>query len=131
MTEYIRAVIAFGGGSLGPIAGTIAVTEVMAARFTRSDDLVGMLVDRCHRAGVLRDSITAVDIALLLEQIGKRSLVEQFEALGHNDWLDDARNARDRLVAIALNGLRPGPGALPHSAPSDDLLSRRWNDPSG
>ncbi|WP_312367065.1 helix-turn-helix domain-containing protein [Ensifer sp.] len=129
--DYIRAVIAFGGGSLGPIAGTISITDEMASRFTRLDELVGVLVDRCHRAGVLRDDVTKVDIALLLEQFGKWSLVDQFEALGRDDWLEDARNARDRLIAIALDGLRVGPERLPHSAPANDLLTRRWSDPTG
>lgn len=131
LADYARAVIAFGGGSLGSIAGTIVVTEVMASRFTKLDALVGALIARCHRAGVLRADVTAVDIALLLEQFGKWSLVDQFETLGRDDWMPDAQNARDRLIAIALDGLRAGPERLPHSAPADDLLTRRWVDPAG
>lgn len=77
LVDYARAVIAFGGGSLGSLAGTIRVTDAMA----------------------------------------------------RDNWVDDARNARDRSIAIALDGLRVCPAKLPHSAPAEDLLTRRWSDP--
>jgi AcrR family transcriptional regulator len=127
LANYITTGIDIGPGSLGPIAGTIEVTEEMAARSRQGDEAVEALVARAHTAGVLRPDATAVDISLLIEQLSRSPLVEQLQRQGRADLTEAALNARNRLVAIALDGLRaPAPAPLPGSAPSDLLFTERW-----
>ncbi|MDT0491642.1 TetR/AcrR family transcriptional regulator [Kitasatospora albolonga] len=126
LVHYVTAAIEFSAGALGPLAGTIEVTDEMAEKFTRSDELTKALVERAHEAGVLRADATTVDISLLVEQLGKSSLAEQFEARGRTDLAEAASNARHRVIAIALDGLRPGRDPLPGTPPGPGLLAERW-----
>ncbi|MFI6483550.1 TetR/AcrR family transcriptional regulator [Nonomuraea sp. NPDC050663] len=127
LAHYVGACVEFSGGSLGPLAGTIAVTDEMAARFTRSDELMRELVERAHRAGVLRADAGTMDISLLIEQLGKSSLIEQLDRQGRTDLVDAAREARRRTIAIALDGLRAGHPPLPGGEPDPALLTGRWD----
>jgi AcrR family transcriptional regulator len=131
MSHYIRKAISFGPGSLAAIAGTIEVTDEMTALNTRGDDAVEALVARAHRAGVLRPDATAVDVALLIEQLGRSPLLEQLNRQGRADLIEAATNARARIIAIALDGLRAVTAQpLPGSPPDDALFSERWaHDP--
>ncbi|MFF8957373.1 TetR/AcrR family transcriptional regulator [Streptomyces sp. NPDC014894] len=127
LVHYVTVCIEFSGGSLGPLAGTIAVTDEMEAKFSRSEELMRALVARAHAAGALRADAVATDISLLIEQLGKSSLVEQLGRQGRDDLIEAARDARTRTIAIALDGLRAGhPNALPGTAPDPGLLSERW-----
>ncbi|MFJ4682691.1 TetR/AcrR family transcriptional regulator [Streptomyces sp. NPDC088789] len=126
LVHYATATIDFGGGALGPLAGTISVTDEMAEKFTRSDTLAQALVARAHEAGVLRADATVADLGLLIEQLGRSSPVEQFEDRDDRTLADEAANARSRTIAIALDGLRAGHPPLPGHAPAADLLAERW-----
>ncbi|MFF9024893.1 TetR/AcrR family transcriptional regulator [Streptomyces eurythermus] len=126
LVHYVTAAVEFSAGALGPLAGTIAVTDEMAEKFTSSVELTRALVARAHEAGVLRADATAVDVSLLIEQLGKASLVEQFERQGRTDLVDAASSARRRTIAIALDGLRAGHDPLPGRPPAPDLLAERW-----
>lgn len=130
LAYYVTSAIAFGPGSLAPIAGTIEVTTEMAEKNTRSDEAVRALVDRAHAAGVLRRDATEVDLHLLIEQLGKSPLLEQLGKQGRTDLTGAALNARARITAIALDGLRaPAPHPLPGSPPGYELFSERWTPP--
>jgi AcrR family transcriptional regulator len=127
LVHYITAGIDIGPGSLAPIAGTIDVTEEMAAKARQGDEAVEALVARAHAAGVLRADATAADISLLIEQLSTSPLLEQLKRQGRTDLTEAAKNARKRLVAIALNGLRTTTsGPLPGPAPSNLLFTERW-----
>lgn len=130
LVHYVNAALEFGGGSLGSLAGTVPVSDEMADAFTRSDALWRELVARAHDSGVLRKDVTSVDLDLLIEQLGKPSLVEDLERRGHPDT-SAARDARGRTVAIALDGLRPGHPPLPSPHPPADLLTQRWDFDAG
>ncbi|MEV0584329.1 TetR family transcriptional regulator [Nonomuraea sp. NPDC050310] len=126
LAYYVTAAVEFSGGSLGPLAGSIAVTDEMAARFARSDELLGELIERAHAAGVLRPDATAMDVSLLIEQLAKSPLMQQLERQGRDDLIEAARAARRRTIAIALDGLRAGHPPLPGEAPAPELLTERW-----
>jgi AcrR family transcriptional regulator len=127
LAHYITTGIDLGPGSLAPIAGTIDLTPEMVARSRQGDEAVEALVARAHAAGVLRPDATAVDISLLIEQLSRSPLLEQLKRQGRTDLTEAAMNARTRLVAIALDGLRTtASGPLPGSAPSDLLFTERW-----
>jgi hypothetical protein len=94
---------------------------------TRGDELLAELVARAHAAGMLRPDATAVDVSLLIEQLRRSPLVDQVRAQGRDDLVDEAVRARRRVIAIALDGLRAGPGpALPGEPPSLRLFTERW-----
>jgi AcrR family transcriptional regulator len=131
LVHYVTTCVDFGPGSLAPIAGTIDVTDEMATRSQRGDEAVAALVARAHSAGVLRPDVTAVDLSLLIEQLSRSPLLEQLERQGRVDLVDAARNARKRIIAIALDGLR---GAvtrpLPGPPPTLVLFTERWEPPA-
>jgi AcrR family transcriptional regulator len=130
--HYVQAGIDIGQGSLGAIAGTIEITEEMAEKNRRCDTAVDALMARAQAAGVLRSDVTRTDLHLLIEQLGKAPMIDQLRRHGHTDLVDAATRARDRLNAIALDGLRAGaPRRLPGEPPDGALLSARWDRPAG
>jgi AcrR family transcriptional regulator len=125
--HYFNAGVEFGPGTLAPIAGTIEITPAMDAKSKRSDEAIEALVARARAAGALRADVTAVDLALLIEQLSKSPLLEQLERQGRDDLREAAMGARRRLTAIALDGLRATAGdPLPGAPPSERLISERW-----
>ena len=131
LATFVAACVEFGQGTLGPVAGTIAVTDEMAASSARGDGLLEALVQRAQRAGALRADVSAVDVALLVEQLGRSPLLEQLRRQGRDDLVPAATDARRRLVGIALDGLRAGqPEPLAGDAPSPALFSERWARPT-
>lgn len=129
LAAFVQSCVEFGQGSLAPIAGAVEVTREMSAKARHGDELLDELVRRAHEAGVLRGDVTAVDISLLIEQLGRSPLVDQVRKQGRDDLLPAAAEARRRLVAIAIDGLRPGPGPLPGSPPGGELFTDRWSSP--
>lgn len=128
---FVTDCVESGQGSLAPVAGTIEVTAEMRTASTHGDELLAALVARAHDAGVLRPDVTAVDVSLLIEQLGRSPLLDQVRAQGRGDLVDDAVHARRRIIAIALDGLRAAPGrALPGAPPGMRLLTERW-EPAG
>lgn len=80
-----------------------------------------------HERGVLRADVTAVDIVLLIEQLGRSPLVEQLTKRGRTDLIEAAERARRRVIAVSLDGLRaPAPAPLPDPPPGWELFSDRW-----
>jgi AcrR family transcriptional regulator len=127
LAGFVTECVESGQGSLAPVAGTIEVTPEMWAASTRGDELLAELVARAHAAGVLRSDATAVDVSLLIEQLRSSPLVDQVRAQGRDDLVDEAVRARRRVIAIALDGLRAGPGRLlPGRPPSPRLFTERW-----
>ncbi|HET9609168.1 MAG TPA: TetR family transcriptional regulator [Acidimicrobiales bacterium] len=127
LAGFVTACAEFGQGTLGAIAGAIAVTDEMASASARGDDLLAALVVRAHDAGVLRPDVTPVDVTLLVEQLGRSPLVDQIRKQGRDDLLPAAEAARRRVIAVAVDGLRAGhPAPLPGAPPPLSLFSERW-----
>ncbi|ABD13485.1 TetR family transcriptional regulator [Frankia sp. CcI156] len=130
LAEFVRGRIEFGQGSLAPIAGTIEVTEQMQAAADLGDELLGALVERARQAGVLRGDVSHFDVSLLIEQLGRSHLLEQVRGLARDDLFAAAAQARARIIAIALDGLRaengPARASLPGSPPTSLLFDERW-----
>ncbi len=130
--HFVTHAVLAGTGALGRVAGTIEITEEMSAIGALGDAAAAQLIDRAHAAGALRTDVSAVDIALLIEQLGRSPLVEQLTTQGRTDLVDAAEHARRRLVAIAVDGLRaPAPAPLPDPPPDWNLFSERWASSSG
>ena len=141
LADFVRDCVEFGQGTLGPVAGTIAVTDAMAAASAHGDGLLDTLVARAHDSGALRPDVTAPDISLLIEQLGRSPLLEQLRRQGRDDLLPAAESARRRILAIAIDGLRRRAATatsattdstdLPGDPPSPGLFSERWARPDG
>ena len=124
LARYVTTCVGFGSGMLSPVAGTITTTREMWDTPRRSRALVVELVERAHTSGTLRPDATARDVTLLIQHFSRRPLPGPHEA--------EDREARERLLAIALDGLRVGPpNPLPGDAPSWDRLDARWGTPPG
>ena len=127
LAQYVTAAVRLGTGSLAPIAGTVEVTNEMAAISSRGDAIAGEVIERARSAGVLRPDVNDVDIVLLIEQLGRSPLVEQIARQGRTELLEAAEHARERLIQLALDGLRTNPAdGLPTPAPGWELFSERW-----
>jgi AcrR family transcriptional regulator len=119
LAGYVRSCVERRTGALAPVAGTIAVTPAMLRTSRRGMRLADALVDRAQAAGVLRRDVSTLDISLLIEQFSRRSATMPAEEEG---------NARGRLLAIALDGLRaPGTAPLPGRPPSRAAYVGRWD----
>lgn len=118
LAGFVRTSVAAGTGSLGPLAGAIETTPEMWQASRRGRELLGRLVDRARSAGVLRTDVTPLDVAHLIELFGRfgpaRSGGSEDEAI------------RQRLLAIALDGLRPAAEPLPEPAPTAAWYEGRW-----
>ncbi len=117
---YIRACVELRSGALASLAGQIETTAEMRSTARRSMARMEEIVARAHRDDRLRADVSALDITWLIEQFSRRS-PDQVEPA-------EERNVRSRLVAIALDGLRAGPGqALPGHLPSRSRYVNRWS----
>jgi len=115
---YVRSCVAFGSGALAPLAGTIETTPRMWEISKRGRKLLDELVARAHREGGLRADVTALDVLWLIELFGRHGPA-------HPGTDDD--NIRQRLLAIALDGLRAQEaGPLPGRPPSARHYEARW-----
>jgi AcrR family transcriptional regulator len=119
LAHYVRRCVAFRSGALAPLAGTIETTPEMWQTARRGRRLLEELVARAHRSGGLRQDVTALDIAFLIEQFGRRRAAEP---------TDGEENARRRLLAIALDGLyaRDDAQPLPGPPPTAEQYEERW-----
>lgn len=120
LASYIRACIELRSGALASLAGQIETTAEMHHTARRGFARMEEIVARARRDGRLRPDVTALDIAWLIEQFSRRAPdpVDPEEGL----------NARSRLVAIALDGLRaPAGEALPGRPPSRTSYENRWS----
>ncbi|MGW4471972.1 TetR/AcrR family transcriptional regulator [Nonomuraea sp. NPDC004354] len=130
LAGFITACVEFGQGTLSPVAGTVEGTQEMRVKNDRGDELLDALVTRAGEAGALRPGVTAVDVSLLIEQLGSSPLLDQLRKQGRGDMLAEAAAARARLVAIAVDGLRAVHGEpLPGPAPTGRLFTERWRRP--
>jgi AcrR family transcriptional regulator len=120
LTAYIGDCVELRTGALAALAGHVDVTAHMQATAERGIAAVAELVDRAHRDRSLRDDVTALDISLLIEMFSRLALELPDPA--------EERNVRDRLVAIAVAGLRTDAAAtaLPGRPPSRERYVGRW-----
>jgi AcrR family transcriptional regulator len=145
LAGYLRACVGFGSGSLGALAGTIESTPEMWQASRRSRELLGALLTRAQQSGAVRPDLTVLDIAWLIELFGRHGPTwpaphnpvpaNPMPASSSSALTASATEAgasgsavKDRLLAIALAGLRPAPAdPLPGPAPTPDLYEQRWS----
>jgi AcrR family transcriptional regulator len=118
LTGYVRTCVAFGSGALAPLAGTIETTPEMWEISRHGRELLDAVVARAHREGGLRPDVTTLDVAWLIEQFSRARPARPGP---------EEDNVQQRLLAIALDGLRAGqPEPLPGTPPSPTHYEGRW-----
>jgi AcrR family transcriptional regulator len=121
LAGYVRTCVAQGSGALAPLAGTIETTPRMREISRRGRRLLEELVMRAKRDGGLRADVTALDVAWLIELFGRS---------GPTLPTAEDRTVRERLLAIALDGLCAGQAApLPGTPPAARHYEERWSVP--
>jgi AcrR family transcriptional regulator len=115
LTRYVETCVAFHSGALAPLAGRIPTTPEMRATAGRSFELLDRLVERAP----LRADASALDVAWL---------TELFSRTRPRGGSADETRVHDRLLAIALDGLRAGATApLPGAPPTREHYAGRWS----
>ena len=118
LSGYIAECVAQGTGTLGALAGSIETTPDMWATSKRSRTLLERVVSRARRAGGLRPDVTTLDVAWLIETLGRT---------GPADPASEDASIRQRLTTIAIDGLRaPARSRLPGPRPTAQHYERRW-----
>jgi AcrR family transcriptional regulator len=118
LSGYVTECVAQGTGTLGALAGSIDTTPEMWAISKRSRALLERVVTRARRAGTLRPDVTALDVAWLIETLGRT---------GPADPASEDAAIRQRLTMIAIDGLRaPARSRLPGPRPTSRHYERRW-----
>jgi AcrR family transcriptional regulator len=121
LRRYVTECVAQGTGTLGALAGSIETTPDMWATSKRSRALLERVVVRAKRAGSLRSDVTALDIAWLIETLGRS---------GPADPGSEDAAIRQRLTTIAIDGLRaPAASRLPIPPPTTRHYESRWQPP--
>jgi AcrR family transcriptional regulator len=118
LVSYVRACVGLGAGAFAPLAGTIEVTGEMLATAKRSNEFLRRILARAQNSGQARPDVTDADIWGIIEQFSRRSA---------NPRTPDDPGIRSRILAIALDGLRPQPGTcLPETPPDPHASARKW-----
>lgn len=116
--EFLRRIVAADTHSLTvSLAGTFTPTEQHLEKAERMRELATKLFERAKEAGELRQDVTFVDIAFLLETIASTKLG------------DEKRSAelRRRQLAVIIDGLRVhNHEELPGSPPTWEEQAARW-----
>lgn len=125
LERYVRLCVARRTGVLGPLAGRITTTPRMHEAHRRQQRLLGRLIRRAHRAGVLRDDVNAIEVSVLISWLGR-------QGDGSIDGNARERAVRDRMVTIMLEGLRTrsDPTPLPGRPPSRRWYEEPWSTPT-
>jgi AcrR family transcriptional regulator len=125
LTMYVRACVEVRSGALAALAGHVETTDEMRRTAGRGMGMVEDIVARARADGSLRSDVTALDVSWLIEQFSRRSPDPIAPA--------EEANVRNRLLAIALDGLR-GPAlasraaeVLPGRPPSRRAYVARWS----
>jgi AcrR family transcriptional regulator len=122
---YIQACVEMRSGALASLAGQIEMTDEMLSTALRGMTRLREVVGRAHRAGSLRGDVTALDIALLIEQFSRRAPGPPNSQEADQE---EERDVRARLLAIACQGLRARAATpLPGRAPSLARYVGRWS----
>lgn len=123
LAGYVRTCVGFRSGALAPLAGAFETTPEMVDASRRGRRLLDAVVARAHRAGALRPDATALDVSWLIELFSRHGASQPGGEDGH---------VRQRLLAIALDGLRSREAeALPGPAPSVEHYEERWRYRAG
>jgi AcrR family transcriptional regulator len=122
LAAYIQACVAQRTGALGALAGSIETTPEMWAISKRSREFQDKLLRRARQAGVLRPDVTALDVAWLIEALGRSGPAEP---------VAEDEIIKRRLTAVAIDGLRPaGPARtlspLATPPPTSEHYEQRW-----
>ena len=118
LAAFMRAAVDADASSLTVrLAGTFTPSEDLYRAASRAGELNVELFDAAQRAGAVRPDADVNDLAMIFEQLASIALGDE----------EGRRALRRRYLALALDGLRAGPGPeLPAPPPTSEELTARW-----
>jgi AcrR family transcriptional regulator len=111
--DLIRQAVAARVGAFGGVAGQVVVSDEMIRAAVTSQDRAAAVLRSAQAAGEIRTDVTVVDVL---------RLIELFSRGPRFDLPTEAR-----LLALALDGLRPSGRQLPKPATSLRKYRERWS----
>ena len=122
LAAFVRDSVEMRSGALAALAGQVDVTPEMQATAERGIAAVSQIVARAQRDGSLRADVTPLDVSYLIEAFSRRPPAPE------STYAEEERIVRDRLLTIALDGLRAGgPTPLPGRPPAQASYVGRWD----
>jgi AcrR family transcriptional regulator len=119
---YIAECVGFGAGAFAPLAGSIEVTDEMITTGKRSHRLLIKLVRRAQTEGSLRPDIDASDVT---------ALIQRFSRPQHSLSSVTRNGSSDRILSIALDGLRAASSHRPLPKQTDiHRHASMWSNPA-
>jgi AcrR family transcriptional regulator len=113
LDDLIRQAVAARVGAFGGAAGHVAVTDEMIRAAVTSQERVAAVLRAGQESKEIRKDVTVVDVL---------RLIELFSCGPRFDPPTEAR-----LLALALDGLRPSANKLPGAAVSLRAYRNRWS----
>lgn len=113
LDDLVRQAVTARVGAFGGVAGQVAVTDEMISAAVTSQDRLGTVLRAAQNAGQARADVTVVDVLRLIELFSR------------GPRFDPPTEAR--LLAVALDGLRPSSRKLPGPGPSLRAYRQRWS----
>jgi AcrR family transcriptional regulator len=115
--EWLRRIVAADTHALTVrLAGTFTPTAGHHARAERMRRVGTALFKRTMAAGALRDGLTFLDVALLLELVSTTRLGDP----------DRGAELRHRYLEVIIDGISSGAASLPGRAPTWAEQTARW-----
>jgi AcrR family transcriptional regulator len=113
LDDLVRRSVAARVGAFGGVAGHVAVTDEMIRAAVTSQERVAAVLRADQESGEIRKDVTVVDVLRLIELFSR------------GPCFDPPTEAR--LLALALDGLRPSANKLPGPAVSLRAYRNRWS----
>ncbi|MGW6769101.1 TetR/AcrR family transcriptional regulator [Streptomyces sp. NPDC055037] len=116
LARYVGRAVDERAGAFASLAGTFPVTPEVASHNEEARELLERLMRKGYDDGSVREDVTALDITHTIELFSR-----------YPRRTDEDRLAQRRMLAIALDGLRPGSPELPGPRPEWDDYHRTWD----
>ncbi|MFI1916370.1 TetR/AcrR family transcriptional regulator [Nocardia sp. NPDC020380] len=116
LSGFIERCVTDRVGAFAPLAGSLPVPDDLARRNEEAKELLDRLVRRGHEDATVRPDVTSIDITYLMELFSR-----------YPQHTENARHTRSRLLALAIDGLRPAATTLPEPTPSWGEYEVEWS----
>ncbi|MFE5941837.1 helix-turn-helix domain-containing protein [Streptomyces sp. NPDC056480] len=118
LAHYMAAAVEARAGAFAALAGTFSLPEDVTTANEEAKALAEQVLRRGHDDGTVREDVTTLDIT---------HVIEMFSRYPRRTEEDD--NARRRMLALTLDGLRSPHTGLPGPRPDWAEYQRVWDEP--
>ncbi|MEU0542273.1 TetR family transcriptional regulator [Nocardia sp. NPDC005978] len=112
---FLERCVAARVGAFAPLAGSLPIPPEVVAGNARAKELLEQLLAKGQADGSVRTDVNAVDITRLIEMFS-----------GYPQRTEEDVRARQRLLALAADGLRPSGTSIAGPAPTWEAYESQW-----